>query len=125
MKSKTKTKTQSQNNDNKKNIEFIGNFSLGQTEKIYNAFNPKETKIDHSSPKKHITITDFSKPYFIERNPYDKMVNLSMITHNSNKISFETKSLYNKAVELSLNPKNAKMDKNNPIFYFIANSNES
>jgi len=38
--------------------------------------------------------------------------------------SFKAKSIYNKAVELSKNPKNAKMDNTNPIFFFVTNSSE-
>ena len=41
-----------------------------------------------------------------------------------NKISFKSKAFYEKALQFSKDPIAAKMDKFNPIFYYIANPNE-
>ena len=49
-----------------------------------------------------------------------------MIENNvdSKRNSFKAKSIYEKSVELSKNPKIAKMDNSNPIFFFVTNSSE-
>lgn len=56
-------------------------------------------------------------------NPYEQMVNSSMLDHQTsvNKFSFKSKAFYEKALELSKTPLTAKMDSFNPIYLYICN----
>ena len=59
-------------------------------------------------------------------NPYEQMVNSSMLDHQTsvNKFSFKSKAFYEKAFELSQIPSIAKMDGFNPIYLHICNPKE-
>lgn len=72
---------------------------------------------------KSIKIIENGPQYIREQNPYEKMVNLSMIDiiKNTNSFSFESKAFYERAIQLSLNPGIAAMNDSNPIFNYIAN----
>lgn len=85
--------------------------------------NPAETTFDDSYDKKVLKIINNGPQYTRELNPYEKMVNLSMLDmkENTSKFSFKAKSFYQKAVELSQNPKIAQMDKSNPIYLHFFN----
>jgi hypothetical protein len=87
--------------------------------------NPYECRIDYENTlePKRIQLIDNGPQYSRYINPYEKMVNLAMVdvNQNCNKFSFKAKSFYEKAVQLSQNPSQAKMDANNPIFLHICN----
>ena len=105
--------------------KFIGPFCLSVDEEMFKKLNPPETKFENGT-KNNIKIIDNGPQYKFERNPYDVVVNSGMIENNvdSKRNSFKAKSIYEKSVELSKNPKIAKMDNSNPIFFFVTNSSE-
>ncbi len=105
------------------NFQFIGNFSLKLDEESFKKLNPPETVFDENYDKKVLMIINNGPRYVRELNPYEKMVNLAMIDikENTPKFCFKAKSFYQKAVELSQNPKIAPMDKSNPIYLHFFN----
>ena len=100
-------------------------------EDTFKKLNPPETRVDydiHPSKNKNsgIELLYNGPKYIREINPYEKMVNMAMIDNKKNrkKFSFKANSFYQKAVEYSQKPKEAKMDSNNPIYAYIPNPNE-
>lgn len=100
-------------------------------EETFKKLHLPETNVDydiHPSKNKNSSIElVYNGPkYTREINPYERMVNMAMMDNKKNqlKFSFKANSFYNKAVEYSKYPKEAKMDSNNPIYAFIANPNE-
>ena len=115
----------------KKKLQLVGEFSLTIDEKLFKKINPPETEIVYGTENeadnfKHIRITNNGPKYSRHANPYEKTVNAAMIDERTskNKISFKSKAFYEKAIQFSKDPVGAKMDKFNPIFYYIANPNE-
>jgi hypothetical protein len=114
-----------------KKLQLVGEFSLTIDEKLFKKINPPETEINYGPEVdndgfKYIRIIDNGPKYIRHANPYEKTVNAAMIDEvtSKNKISFKSKAFYEKALQFSKDPVNAKMDKFNPIFYYIANPNE-
>ncbi len=108
-------------------MQYVGEFTLGVEEKTFYKLNPYETNIDYSNCDKfeEINYIDNGPKYSRYINPYEKMVNLALIdSEDKNKFSFKSKAFYEKAVDLSQQPKLALMDRYNPIFNFIANPKE-
>jgi hypothetical protein len=68
-----------------------------------------------------LKIIDNKKLYSLPINPYVKTVNQALYENNHECFGFKAKCLYEKAVELSLLPKIAKIDEHNPIFFLSAN----
>jgi hypothetical protein len=99
--------------------------TLGIDETSFKKLHPHESRIDYSNTDKMSSINLIENgPHYIRHpNPYEKMVNLSMIdiNKNTNSFCFESKAFYERAMQLSLNPSIAKMDDSNPIFNYIAN----
>ena len=112
-------------------LQLIGEFSLSIDEKLFKKINPPETVINYTPEEqkegfKHIKFINNAPKYHRNLNPYEKTVNSAMIDEKTSKniISFKSKAFYEKALQFSKDPANAKMDKFNPIFYYIANPNE-
>lgn len=105
--------------------KYIGPFSLSVDQDMFKKLNPPETKLD-KEPEEYANIIHNGPQFKIEKNPYDIVVNAGMTNHSEEvkRNGFKAKSIYNEAVELSKNPKNAKMDNKNPIFFFVPNSGE-
>ena len=100
---------------------------MSKDEKMFNILHQKETLINYENcdPHSSLKIINNGPKYSRYVNPYEKMVNLAMIEKdNSNKINFKSKAFFERALDLSKNPSNAKMDSYNPIFYFIANPSD-
>ncbi len=93
---------------------------------MFKKLNPPETKVDETESKTSVKIVHNGPQYKLEKNPYDVVVNTGMIENNvdSKRNSFKAKSIYEKSVNLSKNPKTAKMDNTNPIYFYVSNSSE-
>ncbi len=114
-----------------KKLQLVGEFSLTIDEKLFKKINPPETEIIYGSEVekegfKNIRIIDNGPKYKRYVNPYEKTVNSAMIDERTSKsiVSFKSKAFFEKAFQFSKDPASAKMDNNNPIFYYIANPNE-
>jgi len=118
---------QNTSSSNKK-IEVFGPISKGMSKETYYIFNPPENfpySTEDIMFKRYNTrllnIIDNKKLFTLPINPYVKTVNQALYENNQECFGFKAKCLYEKALELSLLPKIAKIDEHNPIFFLSAN----
>lgn len=111
-----------------KKIEYFGPITKGIIKEEFYSMNPPEEfpipisdiykgKYNHNV----INIIDNGPRFIPSTNPYIKAVNQAMYSNDSNNFGFKAKCLYEKAYELSLLPKIAKMNEHNPIYFLSAN----
>lgn len=107
-------------------VEWFGPVTTGLSDKMFYVNHPKEIMPDNGNPNSHqyIKIIDNNISFNPYINPYVKMVNQAMMIKDRHVISFKSKNYYEKAYELSLLPKMAKYDSNNPIFLHMANPHD-
>ncbi len=93
---------------------------------MYKKLNPPETALDLSLKRSVIRINDNSDKFTWKHNPFERVVNSSIEEDILNPVvSFRSKAIYERAVELSLKPgNNTRDDRQNPIYFFIPNTNE-
>jgi hypothetical protein len=101
--------------------KLVGELTLGKSQSLFNSLHPLDFKINSNSTA--LQLVDNGPKYSRYLNPYEQIVNSSMIEQQSatKVFSFKARDFYEKALELSQDPKNAKMDVNNPIYLHIRN----
>lgn len=110
----------------KKKKEWYGPITNGITDTQFLVNHPREPFPDcfNNQKNEYIKVIDNNNHYNPSINPYIRMVNQAMMMQGRQIINFKSKNYYEKSHELSLLPKLAKYDSNNPIFLHMANPHD-
>lgn len=106
---------------------YFGPTTLGLDEKTFNLIVTQETLPTFNKESKYIKVIDnnYNLNNIKKENPFQSTVNRALVTKDEKLcFSFKAKNYYEKAYNLSLQPKDIKYDSNNPIFLHLANPHE-
>lgn len=106
---------------------YFGPSTLGLEEKTFNLIVTQETLPTYNKESKYIKVIDNNHNLnnIKKENPFQSTVNRALVTKDEKLcFSFKAKNYYEKAYNLSLQPKDIKYDSNNPIFLHLANPHE-
>lgn len=113
--------------ENFTNKNYFGPVTLGIDEKTFDLIISKESLPSYNNESKYISVIDnnYNLNHIKKENPFQSTINRALVTKDESKcFSFKAKNYYEKAYNLSLQPKDIKYDNNNPIFLHLANPHE-